>query len=503
MTDLDTLFKDAREKTALVISAGAPQAPLIAGAIHGLYDNGIRFNRIYASGGGALIAALLVAPKHRRGRNPTPAERLRALESIVEIGVEDAIFKVLPIGYKTFFKPGPFTAPFRAWAKLFKLNGRVNGRRGSRLEQLKDRYEEHILRAALKPKDREHFKRLYDDWIDLLTALITPGTLTPDSLGLCEPFPLADDVVDFELLRRWKGTLSVPAYDLTLDPQTRKHRGIVQFTNHPEKGEKQLDADGMRACFAAPFIYPPYRVDDGLYTEGAFEEPYNEDSGWVRDAARGQIRNVLILDILNREEDLVREPLDLWDAYGSSIMTPVVAQAKTVRRMFSLLKQENRERKDLLTDQKAWLEEDMEQLKREKKRRGNRSEDLEKKLARLRAREARLERELNWLELSHVHWMPRLKFPPQSPGNGTRYLADWSRGSLEALFEEGVKAAERYLQRPLSKVNQREDSAAEILRRRSAIDAALAESRRKATTRDLLPTAAEFRNEYGGNGRAR
>lgn len=495
MSDVDRLVKNAREGTALVISAGAPQAPLIAGALYGLYKEGIRFRKIYASGGGALIALLLVAPKRKRGPLPTLAERLAALESITELGVEDDIFNVLPVGYKTFFKPGPFTGPFRAWAKLLKLGSRSDGKRRSHLDRLKDRYDRDILRASLKDGDLLRFTRLYDDWIDLLTALITPGVLTPDSLGLCAPFPLADEVVDFALLKRWDGLLSVPAYDLTLDPETRKHRGVVQFTNRPERGEKQLNANGMRACLAAPFIYPPYRVGDGLYTEGAFEEPYNEDTGWVRDVARGQISNVLILDILNREEDLLREPLDLWDAYGSSIMTPVVAQAKTVRRMFSLLKQENTERRKLVREQQEWLNEEKRELQKEQRKHGKLLESRQQRLDRLNARARRLERESNWLKLSNVHWMPRFKFPDRN-GAGRRYLADWSRGTLKALFDDGVEAAQHYLEQPLSKVNPRADSAAELLRRRSAIDAALAERKLKATTRDLLPKAAEFRNEY-------
>jgi len=504
MNNVAKLIKDTRAEAALVLSAGAPQAPLIAGALYGLYREGIRFRRIYASGGGALIALLLVAPMKKRGRNPTIAERLAALKSITELGVDDAIFDILPIGYKTFFKPGPFTEPFRNWAKLLKLGSRSDGGRLPNLDKLKERYEKEVLHASLEAKDREAFKRLYNDWIDLLTGVITPGVLTPESLGLCAPFPLADDVVDFALLDRWAGTLSVPAYDLNPDPNTGRQRGIVQFSNRPGPGAKKLDANGVRACLAAPFIYPPFGLGGGLYTEGAFEEPYNEDTGWLRDVEEGKIRSVLILDILNREDELLREPLDLWDAYGSSIMTPVVAQAKTVRRLFALLKEENAERRSLLDWKAKWLDKEKRQLRAEKRKPGKQPKSLSSREERLRKAEEQLKKEAKRVTLSDVHWMPRFTFPggsrnsarPTSNGNAARrrYLADWSRGTLDQLFERGVKAAEAYLTRPLSKPDPRADSAAELLRRRSPIDAAIAEGEIRGQNRDLLPTY--FRNEY-------
>lgn len=41
-----------KTKTVLVLSAGAPNSPLMAGALCAMYDQGITFDIIYTSGGG-------------------------------------------------------------------------------------------------------------------------------------------------------------------------------------------------------------------------------------------------------------------------------------------------------------------------------------------------------------------------------------------------------------------------------------------------------------------
>ena len=94
---------EERPKTALILSAGAPHSPLIAGALCALWDTGRTFDVIYTSGAGALLGLLYAAPK---GKEPK-----EALKSLVDLGVSDLIYRLLPIGYKTFFKPGPFTRP--------------------------------------------------------------------------------------------------------------------------------------------------------------------------------------------------------------------------------------------------------------------------------------------------------------------------------------------------------------------------------------------------------
>jgi len=382
------------KKTALVLSAGAPNAPLIAGALHAAHKAGCEFPLIYASGGGIVIALVLVAPK---GKDP-----LAALEGIVDkLGVEDEIYKFLPLGYKTFFKGGPFTSGFRAWFRQFKLDDSAPKTAG--LAALQKRFEDWI-EGPVSQGNRDKaakYKRLYNDSIDLGTALATPTLLNPMSKGLCQPFPLIEEFVDFEALARSTSTVYIPAYNL------RTHR-IQQFSNHPREVEdaktrsrvsiKPITPDAVRACLASPFIYPPVMIDGEPFIEGAYEEPYNEDE-WEQKLGK-EIHNLLLLDILGTrqmEEFLLREPKSLWDAYGLSILTPIVANAETTRQTLGLPPQ------------------------------GIPHEEV------VRSVPGKVLRKANIITLN---------FPIPA---GMR-ITDWSRSNLQALFRIGKEAAEQRLQ---------------------------------------------------------
>jgi len=85
-----------------------------------------------------------------------------------------------------------------------------------------------------------------------------------------------------------------------------------------------LNAQGIRAAFSMPFIYPPAKIKDDFYSEGADHQPINFNTiDKIKDFP------FALVDVLGQLEDhLVRKPRDLWDAYVISIMTPVVALAK-------------------------------------------------------------------------------------------------------------------------------------------------------------------------------
>jgi NTE family protein len=346
-------------ETALVLSAGAPTAPLIAGVLHTFYKEGARFPIIYASGGGALVALMLVAPRvtDPAGIGPSDdgiAARLAALEKIPRaLGVADEIYRYLPLGYKAFFKLGPYTAPFRAWSQNFKLEDpAVTAGRGP--DRLSSRLNTWLATKVFAPAAGESaaaqkWRRLYNDWVDLATSLMTPQLLTLGNRGLCAPFPFLEELVDFELLRRWTGKFYMPAYDLTADPGER----LVQFTNDPKKrDERKLNGPAeFRACLAGAFIYPPVGIDGHLYTEGAFHDPQNV-AGWIDELEHRKIDNVLILDTLGTlemERILLRAPRGLRDAYGLSIMTAAVAAARAQRKIFesklTLLREERSKKK--------------------------------------------------------------------------------------------------------------------------------------------------------------
>lgn len=367
----------SRPHTALVMSAGAPTAPLIAGVLCRLYREGFRFRTIYTSGGSALLGLLLVAPRfsidgHAKMTGPQrlkakvdllndPARglavRLRQLERLADtLGVDDAIYRFLPIGYKAFHKASPFVSTFAELARPFKFGPHDEAQPAPGLGALRSRYESW-LGKVLGDKDGSRLaraRRLHDDAIDLATSLATPGGILPGMSGLCTPLPFLEELVDLDLLRAWTGEIYMPAYDLSMrayDWDERlggkgPRRRVVQFTN--KKGGLRSDERYLagpaevRACFSFPFIYPPASLEQGgamhAFTEGAAQDPINAE-GWLDDVITGgkgadgerRIDQVLMIDTLGAkkmEDHLLYEPKGLWQAYGQSIVTAIVGSAR-------------------------------------------------------------------------------------------------------------------------------------------------------------------------------
>ena len=102
----------AQPKAAVVLGGGAPNGALMAGALAAIYDENKTFNEFYTSGAGAVIGLAYLAAK---GLTPDVA-----LREVVRVGVHDAIYRWMPLGYKTFFKSGPFTVPFKQFGDQFK-----------------------------------------------------------------------------------------------------------------------------------------------------------------------------------------------------------------------------------------------------------------------------------------------------------------------------------------------------------------------------------------------
>jgi hypothetical protein len=385
----------AKRKTILVLSAGAPNAPLGAGALSAMLKNGIDFQRIYASGGGVILALLYIAPAEI-GKYKSDEEklacRLRALASLPErLGIDDRIYDRIPLGYKAFVKRGPWYRVMRALTDNFKIGS------GSFDEAQKARYPtlakiKKSLDDAL-PDDR---KRLYNDMVDLATVVMTPTfffarskrlrKLFPwtgafDDLidwnaqtGLCEPLPWLEELIDWKYLNKWDGELYIPAYHLTDDSATRDTRVFcnakeeAQMDDDRKKKFGVITPDTVRASLAAPFFYPTKYLkkdelnpdeDNAPYREGAYEDPYNEEL-WLEELrtdlsadrkreklrkgrsadrrpvepAKGDIENIFVIDLLSTRElqmALLNRPDNLWEAFGQQILTPIVAQSKTSR----------------------------------------------------------------------------------------------------------------------------------------------------------------------------
>lgn len=92
-------------KTGLLLGGGAPNSTLIAGALAAFVEEGIEFDVISASGAGVLMGLLYTAP-----HDATPRQ---ALQSWADTGVADSIYKMIPINYKIFQKPGVQASTFR------------------------------------------------------------------------------------------------------------------------------------------------------------------------------------------------------------------------------------------------------------------------------------------------------------------------------------------------------------------------------------------------------
>ncbi|WP_182076011.1 patatin-like phospholipase family protein [Deefgea sp. CFH1-16] len=74
-------------KTALIISGGAPNATLVAGALEAFHELGLQFDVISTAGAGALLGLMYLAPK-----NGDPVKTLRGLQ---EMGIADFFYTAL------------------------------------------------------------------------------------------------------------------------------------------------------------------------------------------------------------------------------------------------------------------------------------------------------------------------------------------------------------------------------------------------------------------------
>jgi NTE family protein len=283
-----------------VLSGGAPTAPLMAGALAALDQKGKTFDIVVASGGGALIGLLFVAP---RGRSPA-----QALRDFTEVGIADDIYRFLPIDFKAFRKRSPLLGPIHHWAQLFKI--------GIRSPQ-----ESEVVAPPQRPHGLNRLRRSYNDAVDMFAGLVTPSTVSYFSLGLCEPFPFIEDIIDFDRLKRFPGEFFMNAFNLT------DHK--MELFAKPE-----ITLAHFKAALAYPFIYPPGLVKGKWYSEGALQEPITFGDLLSR-PDRDEIGTVVLIDILGSlARHLIRKPRNIWDAYGISMLAPVAALAKRITSEF-------------------------------------------------------------------------------------------------------------------------------------------------------------------------
>jgi NTE family protein len=269
---------------ALVLGGGAPNLTYMAGALAALDDRGVRFDVVSASGAGMLIGLLYAAP---RG-----VSRREALEHTKNVGVHDAIYDLFPVNYKIFHKAGPWAELYtRAWQPfLFPRPGATGA---------------------------ERF--LQDCAAFWFASLCPPGPMAL-SLGLCQPAPWIEAVVDFEKLRTFDGEFYINAYNIT-------DERMDMF------GKAEIDAEHFRAALAMPLIYAPYRLKGKYYIEGSVIDCLNYKGLLVDQHLK--LDAIVVFDVLGREK-LLSRPRNLYDAWVRSIVAPLVEVARNDTRIFEL-----------------------------------------------------------------------------------------------------------------------------------------------------------------------
>jgi predicted acylesterase/phospholipase RssA len=267
-------------KTALVLGGGAPTLTLMAGALLALDEQGVEFDVISTSGAGMLLGLLYAAPKG--------GDRRAALRKTVEaLGVHDFIYRMFPINFKVFYKPG----------------------------LLANQYYQAVIRpfAQLFPGSSDE-GRLLKDLVHFGLASCSPSSLTPMSLGMCQPAPWLEDVVDFDAFQHFDKEFYINAWSI-------RERRMRIF------GKERVDAAHFRAALAFPFIYPPFQLDGDWYLEGSAMDTLNLGGLLKRDHLHGRI----FLPEFRRQ--LQHHWHQIQEAYASGAVGQVTANNLVVEAM--------------------------------------------------------------------------------------------------------------------------------------------------------------------------
>jgi NTE family protein len=390
----------------------------MSGALLALHDAGLTFDAVSMSGAGAVVGLSYLAPK-----GLTPAQALR---NTMNLGVSDAIYSVLPLNYKVFFKGGPLSDAFRNfWRKLPAVQ-----------------YGEH--QYGMSPAEK-----LESDLLLLAGSIMTPDDTNFFNQGICAHIPFIEDIVDFKKLNqlRWPRCF-LNAYCIDT-------KEVVEFQG-PE-----IDIRHFRAAFSFPYLYAPYEIDGRLYYEAAAFTGMNlitlalNNLGikYVPKVDKNAVRFV-IFDVLG--SDVIHPARNLMDAYGQSIIFPIVGNAEKEISIFEewvktgdpdfIPGSERFEVKLKIELAKAEaLKEDSVLLAR----RVAHSLRLAGEIDEVKFAQA-LEPELKNLGLSPKSSVPDVQ-PPYLlkfyvPPEEQPYVLDWSRSNLERLFDIGYESGRIFLE---------------------------------------------------------
>jgi predicted acylesterase/phospholipase RssA len=280
-------------KLGVLVSGGAPTLHLAAGALCAFHEHNVQFQVLAAAGAGALPALLYMVPKK------TDPET--ALKSLVDINIHDAIYDLIPSNYKVFFKYGPV-------APLFWQLGQM------------------IPHFPLHPSERSTNagKRLYNDFIDLVTAAITPTTLNYWSKSVLNRVQVVNDLVDWNALPNAPQAFFLNTFSLE--------------TQRLEKFDKKtMTPDAFYAALAMPWLYPPTAATVGgpLFTEGASHDPSAIEAA-LQNKPPSTVTGLdamIVIDTIG--SDLWVDPESLYEALELTIMDPIVTLAENVAALYA------------------------------------------------------------------------------------------------------------------------------------------------------------------------
>jgi predicted acylesterase/phospholipase RssA len=281
-------------RLGVAVSGGAPTIHLAAGALCAFHERGVSFQTIATAGAGALPGLLYAAPKSHR-----PEE---ALKSVVNLNVHDAIYHLLPSNFKVFHKYGPFSYLFWQLGHL-------------------------IPHLSLPTEDRyrNSAKRLYNDWIDFVTAAVTPTTLNYWSKAVLTRVEVINEWVDWNGLRNFPGQFFLNSFNL----QTRT---LDAFT------KDNLSPEAFYAALAMPWLYVPTECKGILYTEGASHDPGGlmamYDNLGPDGPQRAALDAIIVLDTIG--PDLWADPENLHEALQLTIMDPIVTLTENFAAVVAL-----------------------------------------------------------------------------------------------------------------------------------------------------------------------
>jgi NTE family protein len=211
------------------------------------------------------------------------------------MSISDAIYRLFPVNYKVFQKPG-------TWADLWRSAMAANPY------------------FAARPRDYEQSApyALWADWMALWAASLSPSGLTWSSWGLCAPTPFIEHLIDFDRIRHVTPHFYLNAYNVT-DHQ------IDDFS------KDEITPDHFRAALPFPFIYGPYELNGKLYYEGAVVDCLNFKD--LVERHRG-LETIVVLDVLG-SDSLIRPPRDIYDSWMLSMIIPLVETAEDDIELFA------------------------------------------------------------------------------------------------------------------------------------------------------------------------